>query len=890
MTNRANIADMAPSKSSLRATYRVQLTQDFGFDEVASIGGYLAELGVSHVYLSPILQAAPGSSHGYDVVDHERVSAELGGIDAYQRMATALAEHGLRLVLDIVPNHMAIDTQHSRWWWDVLENGPSSLYADAFDVDWDPAEESLHNRVLVPILADSYGSSIEGGRIRLARNGADFVVTYDDRTLPVAPKTLDGLMRTAARTTGSTTLDFLADSYAALPAASRTDSTGRLRRHRHKTALREIVASLIDVEELRTAIDEAVEKYNGVDELDALLQRQNYRLAHWRVAQSELDYRRFFDVTTLVGLRIDRPEVFERTHAFILSIVGDGQVVDGLRVDHPDGLRDPAAYLTELSARVPDSWITVEKILARDEELPCWPVAGTTGYDSLDQIQGVLTAGSGEAALTELYRELTGTTESFDEIAEQCTRDAVENLLRPDLERLVTQFRAVCDRDRRWRDFGRAQLRRVLAESLIAMPVYRTYGASGCELRPADQAVLEAAIKRAGERCEPDDDAVFAALLDVLCRRDSHADANELAARFQQLSGAVRAKGIEDTAFYRYNRFVAPNEVGADPGAPALQPSDFHARNRRTLEHWPLTMVATSTHDTKRSEDVRARLLVLSEIPDEWAAIVRRWIADNDAFKSGGFPDRNLEYLLYQTIVGAHPISVERVSDYMIKAGREAKVHTSWLRVDKSYEQSLRSFVERICADDSFMRAVDQFVDRLEPHAVANSLAQVVLKLCMPGVPDIYQGNEVRTFALADPDNRRAVDFGELRSRSRALSADDSAWRRPELTKMWVTQQGLRLRAERASAFVGERAGYEPIEATGPHRANVVGFIRGGEVAVAVTRFSTQIAQGWGETEVPLPQGSWHDVFTARVHDRHALASELFADLPVVMLRRELAR
>ncbi|HUP72019.1 MAG TPA: malto-oligosyltrehalose synthase [Acidimicrobiales bacterium] len=872
--------------NGLHATYRVQLTPGFGFDQLAAIAPYLSQLGVSHVYLSPILQAAPGSTYGYDVDDHEQVSTELGGIDSYQRMSGALAEHGLHQVLDIVPNHMAIGSEHSRWWWDVLENGPSSLYADAFDVDWDPSEESLRNRVLVPILADSYGSMLEAGRIRLERTDADFVVVYEDTRLPVAPKTLDTIMLEAAKSSGSSTLTFLADAYAALPAATRTDWAARVRRHRDKDELRRILATALDDEGVRVAVDAAVAAAGEVDALDALLQRQNYRLAHWRTAQSELDYRRFFDVTTLVGLRMDRPWVFEQTHRLILEIVGDGHTVDGLRVDHPDGLRDPEAYLRQLSTRAPGCWIVVEKILARDETLPAWPVAGTTGYDALDRIQGVLTAATGEDALSEVYRDSTGATELFTEVAETSTRHAIANLLRPDLERLVNQFRVVCDRDRRWRDFARTQLRRTLTETLVGMPVYRTYGAPGYELREVDRAVIATAVEWARKRCDPSDEPVLDALFEILRRNDTHPDAEELAARFQQFSGAVRAKGIEDTAFYRYNRFVAANEVGADPDAIAIEPADLHARNARTSKEWPRTMVTTWTHDTKRSEDVRARLLVLSELPHEWAEVIRRWLVANEKYRHDGMPDRNTEYLLYQTIVGAHPISAERLGEFMVKAVREAKVHTSWLEVDVAYERQLRHFVESLCGNQSFIGSLNDLVDRIEPHAIANSLAQAALKLGLPGVPDIYQGNEVRTFSLADPDNRRPVDFDTLRDRLAAVS-NISNRHSPALSKLWVTRQGLRLRAERSEAFLGESATYEPIEATGLHSANVLGFVRGGQVAILVTLFSTQVADGWGDTEVQLPAGSWRDVLTARSHGRRVRAVDLLADLPVALLARE---
>jgi (1->4)-alpha-D-glucan 1-alpha-D-glucosylmutase len=414
-------------------------------------------------------------------------------------------------------------------------------------------------------------------------------------------------------------------------------------------------------------------------------------------------------------------------------------------------------------------------------------------------------------------------------------------------------------------------------------------------LSSADRAVLQDAVDGARKRCEPSDAPVIDALRMILCREELHPDAEELAARFQQLSGAVRAKGIEDTAFYRYHRLVAANEVGADPDRAAIEPVDFHVHNMRTAEHWPQTMVTTSTHDTKRSEDVRARLLVLSELPDEWWATVRGWMAANEGYKVEGLPDRNTEYLLYQTMVGAHPISAERLGDFMVKAVREAKVHTSWLRIDAAYEGKLLSFIDKLCSDDAFTDSLRHFVDRLEPHAVSNSLAQVVLKLCMPGIPDFYQGNEVRTLALADPDNRRPVDYDAMSKRLDIIASADvmgpgQLRRSPDLAKLWVTRQGLYLRAQRPDAFAGDTATYQPIEAAGSRADNVLGILRGGRVAALVTRCSTQVAGGWGDTEVVLPHGPWRDVLTSRMHHERPRAGDVFAGLPVALLTRDTPR
>jgi (1->4)-alpha-D-glucan 1-alpha-D-glucosylmutase len=877
------------------ATYRVQLRAEFGFDEAAAIADYLADLGISHLYCSPYLQAAPGSSHGYDVVDPTRVSAELGGEAGHQRLCRALAAEGLGQVLDVVPNHMAIG-HANRWFWDVLENGPASRFAAFFDVDWEAPQERLRNVVLLPILGDHYGRVLEAGELRLERLGGRFEVGYHEHRVPVAPRSLDGLLRQAAARCGAAELAFLADAFGALPEATVQDRDRAARRHRDKEVLAGLLERLLDERlEVADAVAAEVAEVNGEpDRLDALLARQNYRLAFWRLADRELDYRRFFDVHTLVGLRVEDERVFTETHALALDWVASG-LVEGLRIDHPDGLYDPARYCRRLRSAAPGAWLVVEKILQAGERLPAdWLVDGTTGYDFLALSGGLFVDPAGEGALSGLYAALTGGSLDWPEVARAGKLRVLDELLATDVNRLGALLRGVCELNRRHRDYSRRELREALREVAAGMAVYRTYVAADTgQVGVEDRARIDEAVA-AAKRHRPD---LAADLLDflrgVLCLEVPSEAAAELAMRFQQLTPPAMAKGVEDTAFYVFNRLVAANEVGGDPGRFGVAPEEFHRRCVETAERWPRTLLATATHDTKRGEDMRARLYLLSEMPGRWGEAVRRWFAHNARHRVGGLPDAGAEYLLYQTLVGAWPLDAERAVAYMEKAAREAKVHTSWTRPDTAYEEALRAFVSALAADGEFQRDLGEVAASLVGPGRVNSLAQTLLKLTAPGVPDLYQGCELWSLALVDPDNRRPVDYPLRRrllarlpgaSPEEALAGIDLG-----LPKLWLLQRALQLRGRLAHCF-GPGADYHPLAAHGARASHVVAFSRAGAVVVVVPRLVLGLGGDWGDTAIELPGGTavgwWNELTEEQLPAGPCRLAELLRRFPVAMLSR----
>jgi (1->4)-alpha-D-glucan 1-alpha-D-glucosylmutase len=811
-----------------RSTYRLQLHAGFGFDSAAAIAPYLSALGVSHVYSSPYLQAVKGSQHGYDVVDHSRVNSELGGAEGHARFCQTLGANDLGQVLDIVPNHMSIAGRANLWWWDVLRHGQRSRYATYFDVDWNSPEPKLRGKVLMPILGERYGRVLDSGDLKLVDEPEGPVLHYFEHELPIDPESLDGKA---------------VDGLASDPEA-----------------------------------------------LHQLLERQNYRLAHWRTAGHELDYRRFFDINSLAALRMEEEEVFQATHRLVLGWLAEG-VLDGLRIDHPDGLRDPRQYLERLHAAAPRAWIVVEKILAADERPPArWPVAGTTGYEFLNRLTALYVDGSAEEALTRLYSEFTGIDEAFIEIAYKCKKLVLRDLLASDLRRLTANFVRVCEGNRHYRDFTRLAIGEVLAEFIACLRVYRTYVRAGEPPSPADGERIVAAAAEAKVRRPDLDPELVDFLVSILLGRHRGEEEDNLVARLQQTTGAVMAKGVEDTAFYRYNRFVALNEVGGDPSRFAIGPETFHTAMAEAAREHPDAMLATSTHDTKRSEDVRARLALLSEIPDAWTAAVLRWSVLNARHRRGSIPDRNTEYLLYQTLVGAHPIGADRLLVYLEKAAREAKVHTSWTSIDEGYESTLREFVERSLADPEFSAAVESFVRPLLTPGRTNSLAWKLLAMTAPGVPDLYQGSELWDLALVDPDNRRPVDY-ELRRRLlgelEGLAAKD-AWLRAEegLPKLLLVQRALQLRKRRPAAF-GAGAAYRPLPVRGPKARHAVAFARAEEVVTVVPRLILRLGGDWAGTELDLPPGSWRDELSgAAVEGGRRPLAELLGSFPVALLAR----
>ena len=877
-----------------RATYRLQLQPVFGFDDAAQIADYLAALGVSHVYSSPYLQAAPGSTHGYDVVDPRRVNAELGGPVAHQRFSATLGRHGLGQVLDVVPNHMAIDSADNPFWWDVLEDGPASEYARFFDVEWDSVDAEFSQTVLLPVLGDHYGRVLEDGEIKLERDRGSFVLRYGERRFPVAPRTLGPSLVNAGRESGSEELVYLGESFAALPPRAPADRESVAGRRRAREVLKLQLGRLLgDRPEIAAAVDAEVDALNAdVDRLDRVIEGQSYRLAYWRAAREDLDYRRFFDVTTLAGLRIEDERVFAETHQLILDWLREG-VLDGVRIDHPDGLLDPRTYFDRLRGAAPDAWIVAEKILETGEELPAdWPIDGTTGYDFLNLVTGLYHDPRGEQPMTELYAELTGAQRSFDDVAREAKRIVVGELLAAEVNRLTEYLAAVVHGHRRQRDYSRSQLRAALRELLVAFPVYRTF------VRAEAGAVSEADVRFVTQACAiaqgqrpdlPPDLIEFIA--DVLLLRVRGVRETEFVMRFQQLTGPVMAKGVEDTAFYRYLRLVSANEVGGDPGRFSVSVDEFHAANEAAERHWPGRMLASTTHDTKRSEDVRARIALLSEMPERWRAEVLAW-RDAAAVHRAPVVDANTEYLIYQTLVGAWPISAERLWAYAEKAAREQKLHTSWTDPNEAYEAALRSFVEGIGGDEEFSARVGAFVDSLAPAWQVSALAQTLLRLTSVGAPDIYQGTEIWDLSLVDPDNRRAVDFDLRRTlleRARTASATEALASLDDgMAKIWLISRVLGLRARRPELFASE-AGYRTVAAQGERGANVVAFERGGAAIVLAPRLVTHLGwpADWRDTAIELPAGRWHDELADVDTDGGTAAlAQLLAAFPMALLVR----
>jgi len=780
---------------------------------------------------------------------------------------------------------MAIAGRRNRWWWDVLENGRSSRYATYFDVAWDPPERKLRDTILMPVLGDHYGRVLEAGELRLAREDARLLVRYYEHELPIDPRSYDLVLGDG--------LDGIGGLFAALSVVAPDDREGALRRHLEKEVLYARLRRLDAGPEL----DARIGLINSdLDRLDALLERQNYRLARWQTAGFELDYRRFFDINSLAGLRMEDPDVFADTHVRVLEWLHAG-VLDGLRVDHPDGLRDPLGYLERLRRAAPRSWIVVEKILGAGEEPPGeWPVAGTTGYEFANRVLGLFVDPAAEAAMTATWDRFADEPGPFADVAYRGRHLVMRELLASDLSRLTALFVRVCENNRRFRDYTRHELAACLREVIACLPVYRTYVREGEPPSAADRAEVAAAVAGARRR-RPDLDPELVDLLGrILLREEEGEHTAELVARFQQTSGPVAAKGVEDTAMYRYHRLAALNEVGGEPDRFGVAPAEFHAACLRAAERWPAGMLTTSTHDTKRSEDVRARLAVLSELPEAWAEEVGRWSAIADRHRRGGLPDRAIEYLLYQTLVGAWPISAERVLAYLEKAAREAKSHTSWLAPAAGYEDALGSFAADLLADVEFIGRLEAFLPPVVAAGRVNALAMKLLCLTAPGVPDVYQGSELWDLSLVDPDNRRPVDFAAREGLLAELddlgdAAAEAAWTRRDegLPKLLVVSRALRLRADRPALFAG--GAHEPMPVRGARAEHVVAFCRGGAAATIVPRLALGLGWGsdagpcWEDTTVELPPGEWVDRLTGRpVAGGAAPLADLVAGFPVALL------
>lgn len=913
-----------------RATYRVQFGKDFRFSDAAAIAPYLAELGISHVYASPYLQARPGSKHGYDITNHNALNCELGDDHAFQRMLSAFRENGLEHILDYVPNHMGVGGSDNPFWLDVLEWGRNSRYARWFDIDWDSHSEYLKEKLIVPFLADQYGAELKNGNLELKfdeKHGTFSVWLYDTHKLPVAPPSYSEILRI-----DSDQLKHFAKEFASLAGSW---PEGQTRAAELKAQLAHAISADPGI---NGALKTALEQFRGKpcniatwDRLNSLIHQQHWRPTHFRVAADDINYRRFFNISELAAIRMELPEVFEHTHQLVLRLLNDGDL-QGLRIDHIDGLCDPKSYLARLRGRLNRPFfLVVEKILGRHEGLrEDWPVDGTTGYEFCAQVTALLVDPKAENILTNFYWEFTGEIEPFAEIVRESKIRILENELRSELETLSRDAVRVARQDPCTTDFTRNILRRALKEIIACFPVYRTY-VDGSQLNEVDERYIHWAIAQATKNERELDKSVFEFLEKLLTGQPAHSDASDFlrrsaircAMRAQQLSGPVMAKGFEDTALFRYNRFVALNEVGSSPDQFGLSVAAFHKENQLRVQHWPHTMLATSTHDVKHGEDARARLAALSLIPEEWVAKVPAWSrilrARRGDVEGTAPPARNDEYLFFQNLIATWPPELttalqsqtqqltqysERLQGAMIKSVREARVHSNWISPDPTYETAVTEFVRNALdpiVGQTFLENFLPFQQRVAELGVHNSLVQVLLKVTSPGVADFYQGSDLWDLNLPDPDNRRPVDFA---ARRQLLSQIDEARQDPvaalqTMLKNWhdgkiklcVTQRLLRFRSKHSDLF--EEGSYEPLQ-TGNDSSWLCAFKRTAEQQTFVALASLDArrkAHEYSHESISLGaegnDSSWRDVLTDRVVAARQGAVNLadaLAILPIALL------
>jgi (1->4)-alpha-D-glucan 1-alpha-D-glucosylmutase len=917
------------------STYRLQFNRSFTFRQAAEIVPYLAALGISHCYASPYLRARPGSMHGYDIIDHHQLNPEIGTTEDYDHLVSALQENGMGQILDVVPNHMGVMGCDNAWWLDVLENGETSAYADFFDIDWEPLKDELQGKILVPVLGDQYGTVLDRGELRLSfdREKGELSIFYFQHRFPVNPREYPRILTSAAdefqhraAADNEDLLEFqsLISAFSHLPGRAETAPEQRAERIRDKEIHKRRLAALCARSpEIVRLIENAVERVNGLagdstsfDSLHELIKSQAFRLAYWRVAADDINYRRFFDVNDLAALRQENQPVFSHTHEFVLELLRQGKL-DGLRIDHPDGLYEPQQYFQRLQwgtgadrGRVKTYYIVAEKILTGAEHLSeDWPIHGTTGYDFSSLVNALFVDPDGEESMTQAYCSFIGEPIDFKELVYECKKLVMDRSLNSELNVLANHLSRIALADRHTCDFTLKSLRDALMEIVACFPVYRTY-VTEQRVSDDDRNYIVEAVECAKAKSTSADTSAYDFIGDVLLTRRAaghprfYADSVvHFAMRFQQYTSAVMAKGLEDTSFYRYHRLASLNDVGGDPLRFGVAPEGFHGEIQYRATRWPYGMVATSTHDSKRSEDVRARINVLSEMPERWQEQVTRWHELNRVHKlaaTGEIPSLNDEYLLYQTLVGAWPMGdasdsaseqfAERITDYMMKAVREAKEKTSWANQNCEYESRLTGFVTALLASEEFRMDFIPFQRRVSYFGMLNSLAQIVVKLTVPGVPDVYQGNELWEFSLVDPDNRRAIDYPARQKVLRQLQAssplEDSGL--PEYAqgltgsmedgriKMYVTWKALSLRNQQPDVF--QHGAYLPLQVTGKNAKHVLAFarrLRDSNLLVVVPRLCVRLlgnqlrpptgADVWQETAIQLPDSmgtSFRNVFT----------------------------
>ncbi|SES94535.1 maltooligosyl trehalose synthase [Nitrosomonas marina] len=922
---------MNPS-SAPSSTYRLQFNRGFTFADAADMIAYLHALGISHVYASPFLKARTGSLHGYNIVDHNALNPEIGTKADFDAYIERLHHYGMGQIVDIVPNHMGVGGDDNNWWLDVLENGEASVYADFFDIDWHPANPALSNKVLLPFLGDHYGSVLENGELKLvfdSKNGT-FNVRYYEHLFPIDPLTYPFIlgMHIDRLTQHSDRNQRLFEALTVVIAAckslpGRNDLSDSLRKYRHQSAMackHHLVELYSKHPEAHTYIQANLDVFNGdvkqpgsFDRLHQLLETQAYRLSYWKVATEEINYRRFFDINELAALRMENSEVFDVTHQLILQMVHDGQI-NGLRVDHPDGLSDPCAYYHQLQQLVrkqagtqsesDDAFfgLWIEKILANFEHLPSdWPVSGTTGYDSAFLLNGIFVRQQSERQVNRIYSRFIGLNLEYESLLYDRKKLITHRMLSSELTVLANLLSHIAQTNRRTRDFTYQALRDALGEVVACFPVYRTY-ITATQISEEDLRYVQWAIAQAKKHNPATDILIFDFIGQLLTLTHLDAYRNSMrrkvvqfVLKFQQYTSPVMAKGLEDTTFYIYNRLTSLNDVGFNPCAFGISVAAFHQANKQRLMHWPQAMVTTSTHDSKRSEDVRARINVLSEMPDEWQRRLNRWSRLNRHKKRlinhESAPSRNDEYLIYQTLIGVWPLQTghlfedtdaleslrKRIEDYMLKAIREAKVHTSWINPNEEYEEAIRSFVSALLytnpEHNAFLADFLPFQQRVARFGLFNSLSQTLMKLTIPGIPDIYQGNELWMFNLVDPDNRQPVDY---RERNRLLSSlvkeseactDLSVFARQLLeqignghAKLYLTWKSLKLRHRYQQLF--RHGSYTGLTAQGPRADHICAFARCHEgetiIAVAAREFVPLVTE---ENDLPIGGSIWHDTF-----------------------------
>jgi (1->4)-alpha-D-glucan 1-alpha-D-glucosylmutase len=945
------------------ATYRLQFNKSFTFDDATAIVDYLDRLGISHCYASNYFKAVPGSTHGYDVADPTRLNPEIGDRDGYERWVKMLRAHHMGHIIDMVPNHMGIAQSSNPWWQDVLENGPSSQYASFFDIDWHPLKPELENKVLLPILGDSYGAVLERQEITLHYVNGAFSAHYFNTVLPIAPGTYDRILELDAPALlaeiGETDdgLEFLSIMTAIrhLPGRDAQTLEALAEHNREKEVIKRRLARLTGVSPAVLAhIERAVTTVNGdrknprsFDRLDALLSAQPYRLAYWRVAAEEINYRRFFDINELAALRMEDPDVFERTHAFAFELLRDGWI-DGIRIDHVDGLYDPGDYLDRLQARArevrPDLfsddrrlYLVVEKILGLDEWLPAWPVEGTTGYEFLVRVNGVFVDSRNERAVNEAFERFARLRAPFREVAYRSKQLVLRMSMASELQVLAHGLNRFSERNRHFRDFTLNLLAYAVREIIASFPVYRTY-VNGREpdVSAHDRRYIEYAVSEAKRRNPRHPGVVFDFVRGLLLKKADYIPEEErgehlkFVGKFQQVTSPVTAKGIEDTALYIYNRLVSLNEVGGEPDKFGVTPEALHAWLADRASRWPHALSASSTHDTKRSEDVRARINALSELPNEWRQAAGRWARLNRKARTildgESYPSRNEEYLFYQTLIGTWPMRAmsdddereyaQRIRDYMLKTMREAKVFTSWLNPSQPHEKAMARFVEMVLSpsNGAFRRDFLELASRVARYGVYNSLAQLAIKIGAPGVPDFYQGTELWNFSLVDPDNRRPVDYQKRRelldTMPDPLSGDHAALlgellEHPEDDRLKLFATKTLLRARRIAHDVFRCGRYEALPIEGSARDHVFAFARvlaRRQAVIAVPRLvatlkpdgRAPLGDVWSDTRIAVPEGAprcYRQALTgacAAVIEEEGRqwvrAADAFAQFPVALL------